>query len=785
MSRLDEDFIIFTFLFDDEYGKVFRAYNKVERRKVWIKEIHDYLLKDEWFKNSLLEKVEKVKNLNHRNIQKLYDYWEEDGKVFLEIENLRGTFLDEVIYNPKRLDKFEIISIAYQLFTALSYAHQKEIFHENVRPEHITIERNGDIKITNFMMPDPMKVYFLRVKAKVLADDRIEFYKFVRFASPWHLRGCELDWKADFFSSAVTLFELATKDTPWDRSSPHMFYSTVRDPKQVRYIWQTRKDLPPYFSLMISKCLTDHEYWRGKFRSEVLETIQDEYDEIVKPVLEQKKKKRESKEKIQKFLTYSFGVLLTLGLFIFPFQKQNLEGDTSIPISVLPVENRTNDPSLIPIAQGITQEIVESLSYLNPLCVIPSVNLEDSTRSKINFVLRNEIKGSERTELDSKLFRAKNGKMELIWSSRFNIRDISSLKFYLSRDMMQALKLDFKGEKETRILTKKISPEVYNLYLNSLYWHNIFLRDPKKEYLELSKEFLIKASDLDKNFAPVYSALASNALFQLEYGFSSDPELMEFAKKMCLKAIEIDKEDVRAHAILAILYMKENRKFEAYKELSELYKKNPKNPVIIGALGSLYQYSGLLEKAIDKYKRVIKTNHLDLISSINIGRIYMHEGKFSKAEMELRKVLRDSENPYALSYLALAISYSGKLKEAEKLLSKAIQKYPEEIGILLSLAAIYSREKKFEKAEEIMKKIEPLALDDADRAYKFATCYALKNDKASAIKWLKISIKNGNENYVLLSKDPYLKNLRREREFEEIMRELEGKWKRYKKEFTL
>lgn len=785
MGRLDENFIVFTFLFDDEYGRVFRAYNRKENRKVWIKEIHDYLLKDEWFKNSLLEKVEKVKNLNHRNIQKLYDYWEEDGKLFLELENLRGTFLDEVIYNPKRLDKFEIISIAYQLFTALSYAHQKGIFHENVRPEHITIERNGDIKITNFMMPDPMKVYFLRVKAKVMADDRIEFYKFVRFASPWHLRGHELDWKADFFSAAVTLFELATKDTPWDRSSPHMFYSTVRDPKTVRYIWQTREDLPPYFSLMISNCLTDHEYWRGKFRDEIFETLQDTYDEIVKPVLEKRKKKRESKEKIQKLLTYSIGVLLTLGLLIFPFQKKNLEGDTSIPISVLPVENRTNDPSLIPVAEGITKEIVESLSYVNPLCVIPSVNLEKSNRLKTNFVLRNEIIGGEKIEFDSKLFRAKNGKLELIRSSRFNIKDIPSLKFYLSRDMMQALKLDFKGEDETRTLTKRISPEVYNLYLNSLYWYIIFLKDPKKEYLELSKEFLLRANDLDKKFAPVYSALASNALFQLEYGFSNDPELIEFAKKMCLKALEIEKEDTRARAILAILYMKENKKLEAYKELSELYKKNPKNPVVIGALGSLYQYSGLLEKAIDKYKRVKKSNPLDLISSINIGRVYMYEGKFSKAEKELSKVMKKSDHPYAFYFLSLNLSYMGRIDDAEVILKKAIEKYPNEKDLKIPLAIVYMKRNKLEKDEEVIKELEEQAKRDADKAYQLSIYYSLKNDKASAIKWLKISIKNGNENYVLFSKDPYLKILRGEREFEEMMREIEKKWKIYKKEFTL
>ncbi len=155
-----------------------------------------------------------MKKLNHRNIQKLYDYWEEYGKVFLELENLSGTFLDEVIYDPKQLDPFDVISISYQLFTALFYAHNIGIFHENVRPEHITIEKSGDIKITNFMMTDPLKVYFLRVKANAIVDDRTEFYKFVRFASPWHLNKRDLDWKADFL--ALRLLSLN-----WQQRTPH------------------------------------------------------------------------------------------------------------------------------------------------------------------------------------------------------------------------------------------------------------------------------------------------------------------------------------------------------------------------------------------------------------------------------------------------------------------------------------------------------------------------------------------------------------------------------------
>jgi len=311
------------------------------------------------------------------------------------------------------------------------------------------------------------------------------------------------------------------------------------------------------------------------------------------------------------------------------------------------------------------------------------------------------------------------------------------------------------------------------------------MKGPRKEYLETSREFLSKANHLEKSFAPIYSALATNYLFQLEYGFSDNPELIEVAKKLCFKALEIDKNNLRARYILAILYMKENRKIDAWKELKEIYKKNPKNPVINGAIGTLYQYSGILDKAIEKYEKVRKVNPLDTLASLNIARIYIFKGDYSKAEKEIKKILKESENQYAFSYLGIALSYQGKFEEAEKLLKNAIEKYPYDKGILLSLAMVYSREGKFEKAEEILKEIEQLSSSDPDRAYRIASCYSLINDKDSALKWLRISIDNGNENYSLLKNDPYLENLRKDNEFQKILKEIEKRWKIYKKEFTL
>lgn len=784
MGKLKENFIILSFLFEDEYGKVYRAYNKEEGRKVWIKEIYDFLLKDEGYKRRFLEKAEKIKNLRHKNIQKLYDYWEEDEKIFLELENLTGTFLDEVIYNPRRLDKFEVIFIAYQLFTTLSFAHSRGVIHENVRPEHITIERNGDIKITNFMMVDPMGVHWLRVKANVVVNERTEFYKFVRFASPWHLNIKELNWESDFFSAAVTVFELATKDTPWDRSSPIMFLATVQDPKPVRHIWQIRDDLPPYFSLIISKCLTEYNWGNDNFRDEVFEILQYHYDRIVKPVLNERNKKKMVKDKVRKILTFTLGTLLSMGLLIYPFQKQNLDGDTSIPITVLPVENKTENPSLTPIAIGITQEIIESLSFVNPFSLIPFENKRKTDILNKNFILKSEIKKGKGMEFESKLFRAKNGKSELIRSSRFNFKDISSLKFYLSRDIMKALGLDFK-EGGSELVSKRVSPEVYNLYLNSIYWHNIFMKDPKKEYLEISRNFLLKANALERSFSSIYSALASNYLFQFEYGFLDNPEIIELAKKMCFKALEIDKNDLRARSILAALYIKENRKVDAWRELKEIYRKNKKNSLTNGSIGTLYQYSGILDKAIEKYKKAKKANPLDTITSLNIARIYIFKGEYSKAEKGLRKILEKSENQYAISYLGLALLYQGKLEEAKKLLKNAFEKYPNDKGILSVLATVYSREGRFDKADEILKRMEPSLSNDPDGAYRVAICYSLRNDRDSALNWLMVSIKNGNENYPLFKNDPYLENLRKNSKFRGILKEIKVKWKIYRKEFTL
>ncbi len=790
MGKFAEKFSIFTFLFEDEYGKVYRGWNKEEKRVVWIKIIHEYLTKDENYRKDLLLKADLARDLNHDNIQELYDFWGEDGLVFLELENLRGTFMDEILFHRKKLSEIEIISISYQLFSALNYAHMHGICHENVRPHHIVISKTGVLKITNFMMPNPLTTFLLAKNAKVYKDENIEFHKLIRFASRWHMDyGKALDWYADVFSAGVTIYELATNESPWDTSSIGRFLYTMDAAKAIP-IWKRNNKLPMVFSHYLMKCFQEYpceEY----HTSQIFAVTRDAYEKYAKPVLEAEEAKKKKKVKLQKFLTYTVAIILVIGLFLFPSGRANLVENNPIHLAILPVESKSESSELNPLLHGLMEELSQEISFTNPFCVKPlpfftrSDFMEKAKMSKVDLILKAEIEKDREPKLSTSLYKVKGERADIIMTSKFNIHDLTSLRFYLGKEIIEALKIDFNANPLSLNLNKKINPDAYKLYINSLYWHSIFLKDPKKEYIEISDSSLLKALDLEQGFAPIYAGLAANALFKLEYGIENDLSLLEFSRKMCEKSLQLDKKQSRARSILAVLYKKENKKEKAYKELKEIFIKNPQNLMATGALGSLYQYSGLLDRALEKYKRLKKSYPMYAITSINMGRIYLHQQKLSKAEKEFRNIVRESEHPYATSYLGLTLLYRGKNAEAEKVLEKAIEKHPEAKFIKLPLAMVYLKENKLQKAEEAIKSVIETAKSDEDLSYRVATYYALKNDKASALKWLKIAVQNGNENYILFKNDPYLKNLKGDKEFKDLMKEVKNKWEKYKKEFTL
>ncbi|KAK8174729.1 hypothetical protein BC567DRAFT_289719 [Phyllosticta citribraziliensis] len=94
-----------------------------------------------------------MKLLDHPNIVKLYDVWENRSELYLIMEYVEGGELFAYIDEHTGLDEMEVVYIFRQIIAALLYCHRLHIHHRDLKPENILVDAHTmDIKLVDFGM---------------------------------------------------------------------------------------------------------------------------------------------------------------------------------------------------------------------------------------------------------------------------------------------------------------------------------------------------------------------------------------------------------------------------------------------------------------------------------------------------------------------------------------------------------------------------------------------------------------------------------------------------------
>ena len=100
-----------------------------------------------------LAEVDIMRSLDHPNIIKVYDFFEEPDNFYLILELLEGGELFERLIEKSSFNEAEARDIAKTLLDTLKYCHDKNLIHRDVKPENILlVSRDNDtqIKLVDF-----------------------------------------------------------------------------------------------------------------------------------------------------------------------------------------------------------------------------------------------------------------------------------------------------------------------------------------------------------------------------------------------------------------------------------------------------------------------------------------------------------------------------------------------------------------------------------------------------------------------------------------------------------
>jgi calcium-dependent protein kinase len=136
------------------FAKVHIAKKKANEQTYAIKTIEKVKLTENPKNLASLEKeIEILRRVDHPNVIKLYEVYENDLYVHLILEYLKGGELFQLI-QKKGIYSEKDASIAIKcLLSALAYCHQRNIIHRDLKPENLILVYNLRI---NFIETPPV-----------------------------------------------------------------------------------------------------------------------------------------------------------------------------------------------------------------------------------------------------------------------------------------------------------------------------------------------------------------------------------------------------------------------------------------------------------------------------------------------------------------------------------------------------------------------------------------------------------------------------------------------------
>ena len=97
--------------------------------------------------------IEILRRLSHPTVIKMYEFFEDDRRVYMVLEKCDGGELFDYVSNKKSLNESISALICKQIFSAVSYLHDNNIAHRDIKPENILLEDSDDfinIKLIDF-----------------------------------------------------------------------------------------------------------------------------------------------------------------------------------------------------------------------------------------------------------------------------------------------------------------------------------------------------------------------------------------------------------------------------------------------------------------------------------------------------------------------------------------------------------------------------------------------------------------------------------------------------------
>mmetsp|Transcript_11972 Transcript_11972/g.13610 ORF Transcript_11972/g.13610 Transcript_11972/m.13610 type:complete len:248 (-) Transcript_11972:598-1341(-) len=132
------------------FGRVYKACSITDEDTLFaIKHLDISSMKAKQI-NEISSEVQILNSLDHPNIVKYYEIYEDREALYIVMEQCVGYTIYDKIAAGQRMTETEICKIAQQLLRAINHCHAHKITHRDIKLENIIVNDYGECKLIDF-----------------------------------------------------------------------------------------------------------------------------------------------------------------------------------------------------------------------------------------------------------------------------------------------------------------------------------------------------------------------------------------------------------------------------------------------------------------------------------------------------------------------------------------------------------------------------------------------------------------------------------------------------------
>ena len=242
------------------FGKVNLGLNVLTGRVVAIKSFNKSNLKSNSENlNKILYETNLMKRLNHPNITKILELFEDEEYILIIMEYINGGNLLSFVKKHRKVSEKTSKLLFKQIILGIKYIQEQNIVHRDIKLENILIGLNNNIKICDFgigrVLSSPDELLFdqcgtpMYIAPEILLSSKKKGYK---------------GFPVDIWSSGIVLYILLSGTLPFSFKNTSFFFEQSdetlidedknnsvelqyniinKDPKEIENISDEAKDL--------------------------------------------------------------------------------------------------------------------------------------------------------------------------------------------------------------------------------------------------------------------------------------------------------------------------------------------------------------------------------------------------------------------------------------------------------------------------------------------------------------------------------------------------------------